>query len=162
MLALHVNGQSVKSVAGVNFFTHKSEAVKQLKNRFGTPFEERSDELEYLEIQLGGVFYTFASFYFDHGLFVGAKFSNYYNTAEEAKRQRDKIAEVYSEKYHIYSTTTDDAGFKAYRFGSLDEESYYPIVIDIVKGKSRGGDTHYYVEVWYYMNRIMKLSQSEI
>lgn len=154
LFTLNVFGQSV---AGVSLRDEYSKVERTLEQRYGTAIVKEYNEISYKEITVGGITYEFSDFEFlyrnttqDRRL-NSVRFSNRFKLTElnKAKSHRDYIASVYAKKYNDIEETKDEYGFKMYRCSYNPLSESFRIIIYLVKGESKGGDTYYYVVVHY-------------
>lgn len=147
-------GQTVKSVAGIEFGTDKQTAISDLIDHFGYDYKEEGDAIIFYNVTIGGIYYDFANFYFRYSKFVSADFYSAYTLSKvnDAKDKRESIYNVYIKKYFVVEERTNEAGFKYYVIGAsvYKDDNHYPIMIYISKSESKGGDMFYYVHTKYY------------
>lgn len=145
------------SVAGVSLGDEYSRVESLLEYRYGTTFSKEHNEICYYEINIGGINYDSASFDFIYrsatrdrrlnGVFLSSHFK--LSELEQAKRYRDRIAELYAKKYYDMESLNNDDGFKIYRCALNADREFFMILISLKKSVSKGGDTFYYVTVSY-------------
>ncbi len=143
----------VVSVAGVKFYESKSKATSEFNSRFGILGSEDSGSYitYYDNPTIGGIKFSYASFYFTSDKFTAASLVKHFSVNEfnKAKEFRDIVAAQYRQKYRNMKSFVDSFGRRAYKCGMV-ENNRYPILIYISKGKSNGGQMRYYVYVDYY------------
>lgn len=146
----------VTSVAGIDFGISKSEFKTKLHERFGYDHDEVDEGNIYhiCDVRIGQVDYSFANFYFVNGKLDAASLEKYYPVSkfQEAKNQRDNVANLYRYKYPNISSQIDKDGRKYYLGGKPDNPLFplYPIKISVEKSKGRDGVTRYYLMVVYF------------
>ena len=127
--------------------------------------KEQSNDfiVTFLNINVGGIQYNYAEFYFLKEKFVGAVLTKYFsiNNFQTAKNYRDRIARQYGQKYRNITSEIDRNGMKYYLCGRLDY-GFYPIIIDIQKSRGRDGVYRYYLKVKYNAYLIYAALESDI
>ena len=154
---------AVTSVAGIEFGDDRSTVMSQLHSRFGYSEEDEGNIVTFLNINVGGIQYNYAEFYFLKEKFVGAVLTKYFsiNNFQTAKNYRDRIARQYGQKYRNITSEIDRNGMKYYLCGRLDY-GFYPIIIDIQKSRGRDGVYRYYLKVKYNAYLIYAALESDI
>lgn len=143
----------VISVAGVKFNESKSKAISEFNSRFGYLSSEDSGSYitYYNAPTIGGIKFSYASFYFTSDKFTAASLIKWFpiSAFNKAKEFRDNVAAQYRQKYMNMKSFVDSFGRRAYKCGMVENDRY-PILIYITKGKSNGGQMQFYVCVDYY------------
>lgn len=145
----------IPSVAGVSLGDPYDITESTLEKRYGSTIGKEYNKITYYDMTVGGYTYNFATFEFSYVMGERrlnlVELSRHFELSElsRAKQFRDNIAETYARKYTDMDSFTDENGFKLYRCFLNRSKKYYNILITLSKGKSRGGDTFYYVNVSY-------------
>lgn len=159
----------VTSLSGCNFGDTKTNVTAQLNRRYGAPLNKEDNEVDYNQITIGGHTYDWAAFYFKKDprtgnmVFVSAKLEKHYYTyqADAAKADYQGLVRQYSRKYTNLTSHEHD-GLLVSQCGYPDKDLTYPITIVCEKGHSKGGDTFYYVSVYYYPSEVESLYDDDI
>ncbi len=142
----------VTSVAGIRFGMDKYSAHFMLKNRFGYHYKEDGNIITYYNITIGSIEYEFADFYFSNKGLCSVRLSKHFALSqfEKAKQMRDDIAYCYGLKYKNIKSRVDQKTKIKYYVCGMVENHAYPIIINLEKSTSKGGDSFYYVIVEYF------------
>lgn len=146
-----------QEVAGVSFGESYEKCKQVLDKRFNNgedSYQREKGKLNYYDVTFANENFSRASFEFqvnDKGTYLNyARFEKYYelNEVQKAKEKRDRLFELYSQRYkQRYSYIDDEDGFKKYFFsyGKYDDFIY----ITTSKGKNRGGQMKYWTAIEY-------------
>lgn len=157
--ALQIVAQEMPKVAGVEFGWPYSKCKRILDNKFNgcdDSYQSEKNMLEYRNISFADSFFDYVHFNFQSDgsttYLSSIYFVSYYDLSdvESAKKQRDQLYKLYSEKYEYRWNGNDENGFKYYVLG------YHPqnannglIVISTYKAKNKGGIMKYWTQVSY-------------
>ena len=142
----------VTSVAGVDFGSSRYSVLSKLKERFGYSYRENGNCISFMDVNIGGFEYEFAEFHFSRNGLCYVQLQKHFdvNKFDKAKIFRDNIASSYGRKYKNIKSRIDDRTKIKYYVCGMMENRKYPIVIDLIKSTSKGGQTFYYVTVDYF------------
>ena len=151
--------QGLPSVAGVTFGSRYSACKTILDQRFNggrDSYQNSTNKLTYNDVSFAGERFDYVDFDFQvegsatylYVIFFASRFD--LNSAEYAKRQRDRLYTVFSEKYDFRWSGTDKDGFKYYIFGySPNNREDGFINIKTFKGETQGGEMKYWTTLSY-------------
>lgn len=144
-------------VCGILFGTSYEAAEKELSKKYGEKsYGSSINSIEYYDIKVGNIFFEFASFNFQNAygsrLFNEADFYNHFETKKDAEEFLEYVSDTLFEKYNDMEKLYDKNDMPLYRCGLNETEGKFRILVTLSKGKSKGGDTYYYVHM-YYMGR---------
>ena len=154
----------VASVVGLPFGVSRSLALSTLHSRFGYEDRDEGNCVTFSDnVSVGGINYSYASFFFYDDKLVAASLVKYFSVKnfQMARDFRDQIAKQYPMKYKNLKWHVDKNGIKCYVGGKLDF-IWYPINIFISKEKGRDGIMRYYVTVNYFSHRISSALNEDI
>lgn len=150
--------ETLPSVAGVTFGNSYDTCKSILDKRFNggkDSYQDSPNKLTYYDVSFAGEEFDYVNFEFQAEgnatyLYYISFFRSFdLNSAEYAKRQRDRLYTVFSEKYDFRWSGTDEDGFKYYIFGhSPNKREDGFIKIKTLKGKTNGGEMKY----WTYLS----------
>ncbi len=151
--------ETLPSVAGVMFGSRYSTCKTILDKRFNggkDSYQTSPNKLTYYDVSFAGEEFDYVNFEFQAEgnatyLYYISFFRSFdLNSAEYAKRQRDRLYTVFSEKYDFRWSGTDEDGFKYYIFGhSPNKREDGFINIKTLKGKTNGGEMKYWTNLSY-------------
>lgn len=151
--------QGLPSVAGVTFGSRYSACKTILDKRFNggkDSYQYSTNKLTYYDVSFAGEQFDYVEFEFQvEGnatyLYFISFFSRFnLNSAEYAKRQRDRLYTVFLEKYDFRWSGTNKDGFKYYIFGySPNNREDGFINIKTFKGETKGGEMKYWTTLSY-------------
>lgn len=151
--------QGLPSVAGVMFGSRYSTCKTILDQRFNggkDSYQNSTNKLTYYDVSFAGEQFDYVDFDFQvegsatylYSIFFASRFN--LNSVENAKRQRDRLYTVFSEKYDFRWSGTDKDGFKYYIFGhSPNNRENGFINIKTSKGETKGGEMKYWTTLSY-------------
>ena len=151
--------QGLPSVAGVTFGSRYSACKTILDKRFNggkDSYQTSPNKLTYNDVSFAGEQFDYVDFEFQvEGNATYLYYISFYsrfdlNSAEYAKRQRDRLYTVFSEKYDFRWSGTDEDGFKYYIFGhSPNNREDGFINIGTSKSETKGGKMKYWTILSY-------------
>lgn len=151
--------QGLPSVSGVTFGSRYSACKTILDKRFNggkDSYQTSPNKLTYNDVSFAGEQFDYVDFEFQvEGNATYLYYISFYsrfdlNSAEYAKRQRDRLYTVFSEKYDFRWSGTDEDGFKYYIFGhSPNNREDGFINIGTSKSETKGGKMKYWTILSY-------------
>lgn len=158
-------------VCGVQFGSSYSQAKSILDNKFnGGKDSYQLDEniITYNDITFAGEKFDYVDFVFtsdgNRSYLEEIHFYTCYilSDSKYAKAQRDRLFNVFKEKYEYRWTDTDENGYKGYILGyNPFIKSKGLILIETNKGKNKIGGMRLWTSVHYYCNGFVNI-QDEI
>ena len=151
--------ETLPSVAGVTFGNGYDTCKTILDKRFNggkDSYQTSPNKLTYYDVSFAGEQFDYVEFEFQ--VEGNATYLHYIsfirsfdlNSAEYAKRQRDRLYTVFSEKYDFRWSGTDEDGFKYYIFGhSPNKREDGFINIKTLKGETKRGEMKYWTTLSY-------------
>lgn len=149
---------TAQSILGIKVGESYTNALNYLRARYGkyNPPVEEDGNLFLTNFDIGGITFSYGTFYFQWSMGVEARFSGAefqkwtsVNDTQSMKRDRDYIKNVLSSKYMVLSHVNDQ-GFKCYIFAS-DEENGIVMngTLDLLRSKGNNGKEHLYLILTY-------------
>lgn len=162
----YAEANKVYGVAGVKFGDDRETVRRAIAQRSDRLLDSDSHSLTFYDVQVGGMNYDFATFYFVRGkglvsVYLEKPFDVW--KKEEAIMMYETIFAQYRRKYSNFKVMLDDMDHKFCVCGAyVDGYRNSPIFISYDKSLSKGGDIKYYVSVSYYGARKSNLYDDEI
>ncbi|MCD7721761.1 MAG: hypothetical protein LUI09_05980 [Prevotellaceae bacterium] len=154
-----LSARDMPAIAGVSFGSSYQSCKDFLDRRFNggkSSYQSDANRLTYYEVEFGGQYYSYVEFEFQtdgYSTFLSyIEFDIRYEVSEveAAKKKRDALYAIYSNKYDFRWDGTTDDGFKYYILGHdpLSYENGF-VGIGITKAKTKAGDMKIWVNVSY-------------
>lgn len=145
-------------VFGIDFGTSKEEAKAMLERRFGEfSVLDCKDYLSISNCKFAGVTFKSLDFNFAYingeSVFNSAIFQTWFDLdeGESAMVLRDHIADQIKQKYYHFETSTNEYGFKQYKFGlNPNDTTKVTGMITVIKGEGNDGVEKLYLIVHYF------------
>lgn len=168
LCVIPLSAQSLPTVVGVRFGDNYTSCKRVLDQRFNggkDSYQNSTNKLTYYDVSFAGEQFDYVDFDFQvegsatylYSIFFASRFN--LNSAEYAKRQRDRLYTVFLEKYDFRWSGTDKDGFKYYIFGhSPNNRENGFINIRTSKGETKGGEMKYWTTLSYGPVNFVNLS----
>ena len=168
LCVITLSAQSLPTVVGVRFGDNYTSCKRVLDQRFNggkDSYQNSTNKLTYYDVSFAGEQFDYVDFDFQvegsatylYSIFFASRFN--LNSAEYAKRQRDRLYTVFLEKYDFRWSGTDKDGFKYYIFGhSPNNRENGFINIRTSKGETKGGEMKYWTTLSYGPVNFVNLS----
>lgn len=168
LCVIPLSAQSLPIVVGVRFGDNYTSCKRVLDQRFNggkDSYQNSTNKLTYYDVSFAGEQFDYVDFDFQvegsatylYSIFFASRFN--LNSAEYAKRQRDRLYTVFLEKYDFRWSGTDKDGFKYYIFGhSPNNRENGFINIRTSKGETKGGEMKYWTTLSYGPVNFVNLS----
>lgn len=168
LCVITLSAQSLPTVVGVRFGDNYTSCKRVLDKRFNggrDSYQNSTNKLTYYDVSFAGEQFDYVDFDFQvegsatylYSIFFASRFN--LNSAEYAKRQRDRLYTVFLEKYDFRWSGTDKDGFKYYIFGhSPNNREDGFINIRTSKGETKGGEMKYWTTLSYGPVNFVNLS----
>lgn len=159
LCVITLSAQSLPTVVGVRFGDNYTSCKRVLDKRFNggkDSYQTSPNKLTYNDVSFAGEQFDYVDFEFQvEGNATYLYYISFYsrfdlNSVEYAKRQRDRLYTVFSEKYDFRWSGTDEDGFKYYIFGhspNYREDGF--INIGTSKSATKGGKMKYWTILSY-------------
>lgn len=168
LCVIPLSAQSLPTVVGVRFGDNYTSCKRVLDQRFNggkDSYQNSTNKLTYYDVSFAGEQFDYVDFDFQvegsatylYSIFFASRFN--LNSAEYAKRQRDRLYTIFLEKYDFRWSGTDKDGFKYYIFGhSPNNREDGFINIRTSKGETKGGEMKYWTTLSYGPVNFVNLS----
>ena len=168
LCVITLSAQSLPTVVGVRFGDNYTSCKRVLDQRFNggkDSYQNSTNKLTYYDVSFAGEQFDYVDFDFQvegsatylYSIFFASRFN--LNSAEYAKRQRDRLYTIFLEKYDFRWSGTDKDGFKYYIFGhSPNNREDGFINIRTSKGETKGGEMKYWTTLSYGPVNFVNLS----
>ena len=162
----------VHGFAGVKFGDSRQKVMSEMRKRtYYEPFDITDREVSYLQINIGGRVFDFATLYFKPGKgLVAAMMYKAFELTDQEKAIEcyNDICFQYKQKYTNFVSLDKKEELDMWSVcgktdpNVADEETQFPIWIRMKKEQNKNDQYMYYVHVEYYITNILGLYDSDI
>lgn len=163
----------VSALVGCEFRDNGMSVRTKLKAKFGTkPTKDLGKEVVYSKVEIGGVRYDYAHFYFKysnelkHSEFISALLKKQFLRSDRSKaiEYYHSLQAQYRRRYANFESLDTDTSFVSRCGKSIDghDGQEYPIQIALEEAIARTGEKYIYVTVTYYPNELESFQDDEI